>query len=101
VNFKLHYLEKILNYIFENKSKYISVKGIRKHFQKKGKEKSFINFMWRILKSLEKNGFLDINQNHSKPKVYTLSYEFKLLISLYKSKEERNQLLEDIFNKIK
>lgn len=62
---------KTLNECIRNKVNIITVKSIRRRNNIKSSDRSKINFIWRDLVFLEKNGFIEIDNNNS-PKRYNL-----------------------------
>ena len=98
MDFKKYYLEMILKYIIENNPNSISTKRLRRHFKIESEDRSFINFVWRTLRSLEKNNCLVIDRQ--KPKVYSLTEGFKLLLNKKKTKSEQETLLKDLCKRI-
>jgi len=68
---------KALNTLIEEGRRYVDTKTIRRINEISSSDHSRINFIWRSLKNLKEEGYLEVNGRKS-PKLYIIKTEEKI-----------------------
>ncbi len=79
-----------LNKLIESNVNLVNTKRIRRCFNIKSSNRSKINFIWRSLKVLEKEGILALNGS-TNPKTYKILVDEKIELEKFLSRIERNK----------
>lgn len=81
-----------INKLIENNINLVTTKSIRRCNNIKASNRSKINFIWRSLNYLEKEGILEVNGTHS-PKSYKIKTPQKIDIEGIISHIENNRII--------
>jgi hypothetical protein len=79
-----------VNKLIESNVRLVNTKKIRRCFNIKSSNRSKINFIWRALKILEKEGILALN-GVTNPKTYKILIDQKIEVEKFLSQIEKNK----------
>ena len=79
-----------VNKLIERNVRLVNTKKIRRCFNIKSSNRSKINFIWRALKILEKEGILALN-GVTNPKTYKILTDQKIEVEKFLSQIEKNK----------
>jgi hypothetical protein len=79
-----------VNKLIESNVRLVNTKKIRRCFNIKSSNRSKINFIWRALKILEKEGILALN-GVTNPKTYKILTDQKIEVEKFLSQIEKNK----------
>ena len=80
-----------INKLIDNNVNLVTTKSIRRCNHIKASNRSKINFIWRSLNYLEKEGILEMNGRLNSPKTYKIKSDKKIVIDEIISKIEDNR----------
>ncbi len=79
-----------VNKLIESNVRLVNTKKIRRCFNIKSSNRSKINFIWRALKILEKEGILALN-GVTNPRTYKILIDQKIEVEKFLSQIEKNK----------
>jgi len=81
-----------INKLIENNVYIVNTKRIRRCYNIKSSNRSKINFIWRSLNYLEKQGILMLNGT-TNPKTYKINTDEKIDVKEFLSQIDKNQII--------